>query len=102
MHDSVYLVRHPQGRKTPRFLTWGSNDPMVNPARYPELLAALEAHQHPYMAEWQPSEHAYFTIAGAPYLQQLMNVAPTIVPSTGSNPTDPSGFRANLFYQPPP
>jgi predicted esterase len=96
MHDSIYLIRNPQGRRVPLFLTWGSNDTLINPARYPELIAALESAQHGYMAEWRTSEHGYFQIAGDPHLQYRLNVAPTIGPPTGSNPTAPSGTRTNL------
>jgi prolyl oligopeptidase family protein len=99
MHDTVYLVRNPQGRKVPMFMTWNSNDGMVSGVRYPELMTALEQSGQGYRAEWQvnlDNPHQLFWLPGEPHLQYRLNVTPTIVPATGSSPTAASGARTNL------
>lgn len=97
MHDSVYLVANATGRKIPLFLTWGSNDTLINPIRYPELIAMIEARQHPYAAQWDATGHGYFQIAGDPHLAQRLDVAPNVVAPSGDDPaTTATGSRHNI------
>lgn len=103
MHDTIYLAANATGRKIPLFLTWGSDDPFISPVRYPELFSSLDARQHPYMTEWRATQHSYFQIAGDPHLQQLLNVAPTLMAPTGNNPSGTAaGSRTNIGTGPPP
>lgn len=97
MHDSVYLVNNMGGRKIPLYLTWGSDDTLINPARYPELIALLDTKTHPYMAEWRATQHTYFDIVGNPWLQMRLGQAPSMIAPTGNNPaTTAAGSRRNM------
>ncbi len=102
MHDSVYLVQNPQGRKVPLFLTWNSDDGTVSPARYPALLAALETASQGYRAEWRLGDHQFFLLPDDPQLAVRLDVAPTVGAATGTATSQPTGTRTNLGGTPPP
>ena len=96
MHDQVYLTRNPPGRRVPLFLTWNSNDGTVSPARYPELVAALEAEQHPYMAEWRAQDHQFFVQPNNPQHDMRLDTAPALITPTGTATSQPTGARRNI------
>ena len=66
MLNSVYLAQTIQTPVPPLFLTWGTNDSVLraSAAKHIPLLAAMEATNKPYMAEWRQTDHATFWLPG--------------------------------------
>ncbi len=101
-HDSVYLAQNASGRRVPLFLTWNSNDGTVNPARYPEFIATLEATGYGYQAQWQTLDHGFFLLPNDPQLAVRLDTVPSLIVPVGSATSDPTGTRTNMGGGEPP
>ena len=102
MLDNVYLAQTVQTPVPPLFLTWSSDDQMASPARYPALLAAMEATRKPYQAEWRMQGHFGFWLAGDPHLAYRVGQPPAVGAAIGSALSSPTGARRNINLTAPP